>query len=207
LKDDERYGQKVIGLFEPAESENIVEIHSVVNSPSVMVNKPEIASNPLDSSQDLSITVNSAMQVSNQPILNRSPPRLLKVIPKPKSIPFYHISVPHWTSEEDDYLWLMATCYSFNWNLIAQSLNSMKIGTYMSRGPWDCHNRYIQLRVTYQPKSLDDGTNILYGSTRKTTQFKHDSKEKSLRYISLFEKIGKFKTSTVYEKRNYLVLF
>jgi hypothetical protein len=198
-------GEKIMGLVELEESENINETHSIVNSPALIVNIAEIVTNSLDSSQDMSIAVNSVIQAISQPLSTRSSPKPLKVIPKPKSIPFYHISVPHWSSEEDDYLWLMATSYSFNWNLIAQSLNSMRIGTYMSRGAWDCHNRYLQLLATYEPKNTDEKTNILYGSIRKTTQFKHDCKEKSLRYISLFEKIGKFKKSIFYEKRNYIL--
>ena len=97
---------------------------------------------------------------------------------------------PQWTPDEDDALWNLSKEYNQNWAVIADTLNSMRIGTGHGRSEWDCYDRYVTLSgQSFKPNTRSD---YLYcPPTRSCKSILNDKKMKALQLLNTFELITK----------------
>jgi hypothetical protein len=91
-----------------------------------------------------------------------------------------------WTSDEEDALWNLVKMYSFNWPLVAETINATRLGNgNIARTEWCCFNKYIELRAKqFTPHSKGD---YLFSSSQTN---KKEKKVKVLGMLSTFNYIS-----------------
>lgn len=109
-----------------------------------------------------------------------------------------YLPSPQWTEEDDVCLISCILQYSFNWELVADSLNSVRLPiTGEKKTPFDCHERWRRQGLT----SVTGQVSTLYAPRIKRefspkraqppTITRFDSPQKRQRQYNLFEAIKK----------------
>ncbi|KAI8996840.1 hypothetical protein BDB01DRAFT_830488 [Pilobolus umbonatus] len=100
----------------------------------------------------------------------------------------------NWTEDDDLCLIQLIVQYSFNWDIICDILNSIRIPiTGEKRTPWECHERWRQNNLT----SLSGQVNAAYipqlkkDLAKRPSPLKFDSARKRQRQYNIFEAIKK----------------
>lgn len=125
-------------------------------------------------------------------------------LPKPKGSP-HPISTAPWSEEEDEAIWHLSKYYAFNWTLISQSIRAMKVGSFMKRNAWDCHNRFIEIRHSYIQKP--EVREYLYAPpVRGNRATLTDHKKKALDMITQFARISKLVTPRLEKSSKYITI-
>jgi hypothetical protein len=92
------------------------------------------------------------------------------VCPKTKR-PEARKSFLNWTSDEEDALFQLATVYDFNWELIAETLHGLKVGSVSARYSWECYDKYcLFIKQDFKPSTKTDY--IFIGSFQNRKDFK-----------------------------------
>jgi chromatin modification-related protein VID21 len=94
--------------------------------------------------------------------------------------------VGSWTSDEEDALWNLAKTFSYNWQLITETINATRLGNgKVLRTEWCCFNKYNELKEKqFTPHSKGD-----YLFTSNQTN-KKEKKVKVLGMLSTFNYIS-----------------
>ncbi|CAO3653154.1 unnamed protein product [Mucor fragilis] len=123
---------------------------------------------------------------------NRDLPAQQPSTPQPPSN-FQHAST-HWSEDDDVCLISFIIEYSFNWDLICDALNAVRVPlTGERRTPWECHDRWKRNNLT----SLSGQVSSAYTSKlkrelqRRPATIRFDSPHKRQRQHNIFEAIKK----------------
>ncbi|KAJ3416407.1 chromatin modification- protein VID21 [Chytridiales sp. JEL 0842] len=173
-------------------SKNLVPISKILAEKAIMVNAPPPREEPAESKVNIP---NLKKIVDAKCIFSASPSGEVEsaalesttesVKPPIKPEPVDFVAKQNWTNDEDETLLCCVQDFSANWQLVAETLASHRLGNGEKRSEWDCYHRYIDLSKTRTQSgdaSLLSGQNVQQPS-------KQEAMKRMSKKLSVFDYI------------------